>query len=263
MNQSCSCQPIPQPQQHRIRATSATYAAACGNAGSLAHWARPGSELASSWRQHQVFNQLSHSGNFRFQKCLFLNILLVRTLARLSTWGFWLLSPRQQPTVSTSTFHGAWTSPNQTRSPEFKLLLHPRFPQTSRNWEWKRLPKVITKTEHASQHSWSKPNCIPVQHRQCLMPHLKSPSAPETQKRRAWHEWEKGSLAADHQPPKAHSPQLYVQVSSWETSVDAPTVRLQGDMNAQDFDPVTYSVGFPVIHRGNDRGDWGAREAHG
>ena len=29
--------PMPQTQQHRIQAASATYAAACGNAGSLTH----------------------------------------------------------------------------------------------------------------------------------------------------------------------------------------------------------------------------------
>lgn len=32
--------PMPQPQQNRIQAASATYAAACGNTGSLTHWAR-------------------------------------------------------------------------------------------------------------------------------------------------------------------------------------------------------------------------------
>ena len=30
--------PTPRPQQHRIQATSASYTAACGNAGSLIHW---------------------------------------------------------------------------------------------------------------------------------------------------------------------------------------------------------------------------------
>ena len=36
-NQSCSLQPTPEPQQHWIRAASATYATAHGNAGSLTH----------------------------------------------------------------------------------------------------------------------------------------------------------------------------------------------------------------------------------
>ena len=38
-----------EPQQLGIRAVSATYPTARGNAGSLTHWARPGIEPASSW----------------------------------------------------------------------------------------------------------------------------------------------------------------------------------------------------------------------
>ena len=41
-NGSYSCWPT--PQQHRIRATSATYTTAHRNAGSLTHWSRPGIE---------------------------------------------------------------------------------------------------------------------------------------------------------------------------------------------------------------------------
>ena len=50
-NQSCSCWPMPLPQPHQcqIRATCTTYAAACGNTGSLTHWARPGIKPISSW----------------------------------------------------------------------------------------------------------------------------------------------------------------------------------------------------------------------
>ena len=48
-NWSCSRQPTPQPQQLGIRAVSATYTTAHGNAGSLTHWGRPGMELATSW----------------------------------------------------------------------------------------------------------------------------------------------------------------------------------------------------------------------
>ena len=40
---------MPQPQQHQIRAVSATYITAHSNTGSLTHWARPGIELATSW----------------------------------------------------------------------------------------------------------------------------------------------------------------------------------------------------------------------
>ena len=52
-NQSCSCWPTPQPEQHQIWATSVTYAAIWSNTGSLTHWARPGIEPTSSQRKHQ------------------------------------------------------------------------------------------------------------------------------------------------------------------------------------------------------------------
>ena len=48
LNQSCSCRPMPQPQQCQIWATSATYTTA-HNTRSLTHWARPGIERESSW----------------------------------------------------------------------------------------------------------------------------------------------------------------------------------------------------------------------
>ena len=41
--------PMPEPQQRRIRASSATYTTAHGNAGSLTHWVRAGTEPATSW----------------------------------------------------------------------------------------------------------------------------------------------------------------------------------------------------------------------
>ena len=62
-NWSCSCRSIPQPQQHGIWASSMTYAAACGKAGSLTHWTRLGSELASSGTLCGVLNPQSHNGN--------------------------------------------------------------------------------------------------------------------------------------------------------------------------------------------------------
>ena len=40
--------PMPEPQQRRIRAASATYTTAHGNARSLTHWARPGIKRVSS-----------------------------------------------------------------------------------------------------------------------------------------------------------------------------------------------------------------------
>ena len=46
---SCSCGPMPQLQQCQIRAPSATYTTAHGNARFLTHWGRPGIKPASSW----------------------------------------------------------------------------------------------------------------------------------------------------------------------------------------------------------------------
>ena len=43
-NQRYNCQPMSWPQPHQIRATSATYTTAHGNAGSFTHWAGPGVE---------------------------------------------------------------------------------------------------------------------------------------------------------------------------------------------------------------------------
>ena len=63
--QSCSCRPTPQSQQHGIQAALVTYATACGIAGSLTHWARPGIEPVSSWRLCWVLSLLSHNGNSR------------------------------------------------------------------------------------------------------------------------------------------------------------------------------------------------------
>jgi len=49
LNRRYSCQPMPESQQCRIWATSATYTTAHGKAGSLTHWARPGMEPVTSW----------------------------------------------------------------------------------------------------------------------------------------------------------------------------------------------------------------------
>ena len=61
-NQSCSCRRTPQPQQSEIWATSVTHAAACGNTGSLTHWARPGIKPASSQRRCRVMTQWATIG---------------------------------------------------------------------------------------------------------------------------------------------------------------------------------------------------------
>ena len=48
-NQSHSCRPMPQPQQHHIWPTSVTYTAAFSNTRSSTHWVRSGIEPSSSW----------------------------------------------------------------------------------------------------------------------------------------------------------------------------------------------------------------------
>ena len=55
--------PAPQPEQHQVRAASVTYAAFCSTAGSLTHEAKPGIKPASSRRQCQALNLLSHNKN--------------------------------------------------------------------------------------------------------------------------------------------------------------------------------------------------------
>ena len=62
--------PMPQPWQHRIWGTSATYAAACNNARSWIHWMRPGIEPTSSWTLCGFLPPLSHSGDSRFETFL-------------------------------------------------------------------------------------------------------------------------------------------------------------------------------------------------
>ena len=62
-NQSCSCRPVLQPQQHWIQATSATFVTACSNARSLTHWTKPALKPTSSQRQCWVLNPLRHNRN--------------------------------------------------------------------------------------------------------------------------------------------------------------------------------------------------------
>ena len=52
-----------QPQQCKIRATSATYATACSNIRSLTHWRKSGIKCLSSRTLCWVINPLSHNGN--------------------------------------------------------------------------------------------------------------------------------------------------------------------------------------------------------
>ena len=63
LNWRCSFWPQPQSQQHEIQAMSVICAAACGNAGSLTHWERPGIEFASSQTLCLILNPLIHNRN--------------------------------------------------------------------------------------------------------------------------------------------------------------------------------------------------------
>ena len=78
-NQSCSSRPMPQLQQHGIQAISLTNPAACSNAWSLTHWARPGIKPPSSQTLCQVLNPVSHNGNSNslyFKTSIFVKICL-------------------------------------------------------------------------------------------------------------------------------------------------------------------------------------------
>ena len=59
--------PTPEPQQRRIQAESAIYTSAHGNAGSLTHWARAGTEPATSWFLVGFVNHCATTGTPRRQ----------------------------------------------------------------------------------------------------------------------------------------------------------------------------------------------------
>ena len=80
--------PQPQPQQHWIRATSVTYAAAGSHSGSFTHWVRPGIKPASSWTLCQILNLLGHNRN---------SYLLHFYTYALFLWKQWVL-PWPHPT---------------------------------------------------------------------------------------------------------------------------------------------------------------------
>ena len=71
--------PRPQPQQHQIRATSATYTTAYDNAGSLTHCMKPGIEPSTSWflvrftstepQQELLLSVLIWGGKNNTQRC--------------------------------------------------------------------------------------------------------------------------------------------------------------------------------------------------
>ena len=56
----------PQPQQHQIWDTSLTYAAACSNAKSFTHWAKPGIKPTSSGMLRWVLNNRNSKKSFIF-----------------------------------------------------------------------------------------------------------------------------------------------------------------------------------------------------
>ena len=65
LNWSCSCS-LCHSHGNTGFEPHPTYVAAWGNARSLIHWARPGIKPASSQKQRQVLNLLSHRGNSCF-----------------------------------------------------------------------------------------------------------------------------------------------------------------------------------------------------
>ena len=111
LNRSCSCQPILQPWQCQIWATSAMYAVACGKARSLTHRGRSGIEPTFSWTSLcRVFNLLSHNRNSKFFR-------LVKGVGRsglgpvsdcgpcVSSWSIW-------PQANRGNWHPLiWTLP--------------------------------------------------------------------------------------------------------------------------------------------------------
>ena len=103
-------QPTPWPWQHQIQATSANYAAACGNITSLTHWARPGIEPSSSRRQCQVFNLLNHTGNS--VKCLLTNEWIEKM------WHMPTLVYYSSLKVKKILEFSSWLSRNESKSAE-------------------------------------------------------------------------------------------------------------------------------------------------
>ena len=103
-NWSYSCRPTPQPQQHGIRATSAIYTAAHGDA--LTHWARPGIEPTTSsflvgFINHWATKGTPSSGGFFFNSVVFLFFK-----SSFLLYCFWLQPPLPTPQAQISAFNG-------------------------------------------------------------------------------------------------------------------------------------------------------------
>ena len=106
LNQSCSCRPMPQPLQHQIWAASAAYTAACSNARSLTHGARPRMEPASPQRQCLRLNFLSHNGNAEPAGFFFFSFLILFCFVLFlfwlppSIWSSWARDQIQDAVVT-------------------------------------------------------------------------------------------------------------------------------------------------------------------
>ena len=88
----------------QIRATSLTYAAACGNAGCLSHGARWGIKRASSWTPCRVLHLPNHSGisSGAFIFGAGCDDFHMHTWNFLSNQGFHFQSPRSGPAMCPS-----------------------------------------------------------------------------------------------------------------------------------------------------------------
>ena len=95
--QSCSCRPTPQPQEHWLWAAPVTYAAACGNAGSLTHRVRPGMELAFSWILVRLLTCWATTGTLR--KTLLERGNIRKVIVNEEPMAFHWLSPWQERKV--------------------------------------------------------------------------------------------------------------------------------------------------------------------
>ena len=114
---------MPEPQQWRIWATSATYTTAHGNTGSLTHWARAGTKTATSWF---LVGFVNHCTTTRTPQplVLFLNRTCARARVRVLLFSFsnhkvWSpLSPRRDlQDMSSLPFAGKLHGDNLTSGP--------------------------------------------------------------------------------------------------------------------------------------------------
>ena len=96
-------------QQHGIRTVSVTYTTAHGNAGSLAHLARPGIEPATSWFLVRFINHWAKTGT---PESVSLNCALKRGGKGVGRWRSWdgtvWKSKSERPKSSLPTSHGAF-----------------------------------------------------------------------------------------------------------------------------------------------------------